>query len=137
FIATDHAPHSAKDKSASFEAAPFGIVGLETAFPLLYTYFVKEGLATLYQLIEWLSRKPAEAFQLPYGVLEIGNVANITLIDLDAEMKIDANQFASKGKNTPFNNWDVTGIPIMTIVDGKIVYQDDSFNNQSTEGLLS
>lgn len=136
FIATDHAPHAEAEKAQPFETAPFGIVGLETAFPLLYTYFVNKGKATLYQLVEWLTTKPATVFQLPYGTLAEGNIADITLIDLDTEKEIDASDFASKGKNTPFNGWKVKGAPILTVVSGKIVYRDDAIFNETTEGLL-
>ncbi len=65
FIATDHAPHTAEEKNAGFEKAPFGITGLETAFPLLYTHFVKEGKWTLKQLVDWMTQKPAEVFGMP------------------------------------------------------------------------
>lgn len=136
FIATDHAPHSEEEKAQSFETAPFGIVGLETAFPLLYTYFVEEGKATLYQLVEWLTTKPAALFQLPYGMLSEGEVADITLIDLDSEKEIAASDFASKGRNTPFDGWKVNGNPVLTMASGEIVYQDELFNNELTEGLL-
>lgn len=135
FIATDHAPHSTSEKNQTFEVAPFGIVGLETAFPLLYTYLVKDGKATLHQLVEWLTTKPADIFQLPYGSLTEGSLADITIIDLDTEKEINANEFASKGRNTPFNGWKVKGNPVLTMAGGKVVYQHDTFQNKSTKGL--
>ncbi|WP_062197792.1 dihydroorotase [Massilibacterium senegalense] len=122
FIATDHAPHTAEEKAEGMELAPFGIVGLETAFPLLYTNFVKTGIITLKQLIDYLAIKPAETFNLPYGTLAEGSIADITVIDLKHEEEIDANSFVSKGKNTPFNGWKCAGWPVLTIVDGKTVW---------------
>lgn len=123
-IATDHAPHHEDEKARDIETAPFGIVGLETAFPLMYTLFVKTKRMTLKQLIDCMSTKPAQLFNLPYGKLEVGAVADLTIIDLDKEMEIDSTQFLSKGKNTPFNGYRVAGWPVMTLVDGNIVYQE-------------
>ena len=124
FVATDHAPHAEKEKEAGILNAPFGIVGLETAFPLLYTHLVKTNKMTLSQLVEVFTRKPAEVFQLPYGLLEEGKYADITLVDLDNEVAIDKQSFYSKGKNTPFHGWNVFGNPILTIAAGKVVYKD-------------
>lgn len=122
-IATDHAPHTEEEKAKGLERAPFGIVGLETAFPLLYTYLVQKGVLTLGQLIDKMTRKPAEIFGLPYGRLEAGAVADITVIDLETERTIQPEAFASKGRNTPFAGWVCKGWPTLTIVNGKIVYQ--------------
>lgn len=124
FIATDHAPHAAEEKNVPMEKAMFGIVGLETAFPLLYTHFVKTGEWTLKQLIDWMTVKPAEVFNLPYGVLEIGGVADITVIDLEKEAVIDPDNFASKGRNTPFTGWNCIGWPVATFAEGTLVYQE-------------
>ncbi|MBB6452990.1 dihydroorotase [Salirhabdus euzebyi] len=124
-IATDHAPHTEEEKQAGFLRAPFGIVGLETAFPLLYTHLVKKKVLTLEQLVTYLTEKPANVFGLPYGKLQVGSVADIVLIDLEKEKAIDKEQFASKGKNTPFNQWKVQGWPILTVVDGKIVWGEE------------
>jgi dihydroorotase len=125
FIATDHAPHSSDEKAQGMLQAPFGIVGLETAFPLLYTYLVKQNKITLKQLVDWLTIKPASIFGLPYGKLAANVVADLTLIDVEREMNIDKHTFYSKGKNTPFHNWNVTGVPVLTICDGEIVYEED------------
>lgn len=122
FIATDHAPHTAEEKAEGMELAPFGIVGLETAFPLLYTHLVKQGILSLKQLIDFLTINPANAFQLEYGVLEVGKAADITLIDLNRTEKIDPEQFFSKGKNTPFTGWECAGWPQLTLVAGEIVW---------------
>ncbi|PLT34276.1 dihydroorotase [Bacillus sp. V5-8f] len=123
FIATDHAPHTAEEKAEGMILAPFGIVGLETAFPLLYTHFVKNGIFTLKELVEFLTVKPAESFSLPFGKLRAGAKADIVLLDLDSEKRIDSTEFASKGKNTPFNGKVCSGWPVMTIAEGKIVWE--------------
>ncbi|MBU8656026.1 dihydroorotase [Bacillus pumilus] len=124
FIATDHAPHTEEEKNETMQRAPFGIVGLETAFPLLYTRFVKTGEWTLKELIDYMTIKPAEAFSLPYGKLEEGQIADITLIDLNKEMAIDKKSFLSKGQNTPFDKLTVSGWPVMTLASGKVVYEE-------------
>ncbi|ATF14361.1 dihydroorotase [Brevibacillus sp. HB1.1] len=123
-IATDHAPHTQEEKANGMNRAPFGIVGLETAFPLLYTNLVQNGELTLKKLVELLTVKPAEAFKLPYGRLEVGAPADLTVIDLETEKTIDPSTFASKGINTPFAGWACKGWPTLTLVDGKIVYQN-------------
>lgn len=126
FIATDHAPHAAEEKAQGMLKAPFGIVGLETAFPLLYTHLVNTGKMTLQQLVDRMTVKPAETFNLPYGELKENAIADLTLIDLDRTETIDKNTFYSKGKNTPFHGWEVSGIPVMTIMEGNIVYEVDT-----------
>ncbi|WP_226087332.1 dihydroorotase [Mesobacillus sp. S13] len=123
FIATDHAPHTIEEKAEGIQLAPFGIVGLETAFPLLYTHMVKTNVITLEQLIEFFTVKPAKAFGLPYGELKAGAPADIVLIDLDEEKEINPEEFLSKGKNTPFAGWRCKGWPVMTIAEGKIVWE--------------
>ena len=125
FIATDHAPHTAEEKGNGMEQAPFGIVGLETAFPLLYTRFVKSGKWTLKQLIEWMTEKPADVFGLPYGRLHMGESADLVFLDLNKVQDIDYNSFVSKGKNTPFHNWTCTGWPVMTMFEGNVIWQEE------------
>ncbi|MGB3101459.1 MAG: dihydroorotase, partial [Psychrobacillus psychrotolerans] len=125
FIATDHAPHTEEEKSNGFEKAPFGIVGLETAFPLLYTHFVKPGEWTLQQLLDYLTIKPAKVFGFEFGKLEVGSPADLVLIDLKKEQKIDKETFISKGKNTPFNGWDCNGWPQLPMYNGEIVWQEE------------
>ena len=126
FIATDHAPHTAEEKAEKIELAPFGIVGLETAFPLLYTNLVENGVISLEQLLSFLTNKPSEAFHLPFGTLEEGKVADIVLLDLQEEKEINVNEFASKGKNTPFGGWKCKGWPVLTMVEGKVVWQKEN-----------
>ncbi len=123
-IATDHAPHTKEEKCCGMVGAPFGIVGFETAFPLLYTQFVETRKWTLKQLIDWMTVKPAKLFNLPYGKIEVGASADLILLDLEKEKIVDAEKFASKGRNTPFNGWKAKGWPILTIFEGNIVWED-------------
>lgn len=123
-IATDHAPHTSEEKGRGMKDAPFGIVGLETAFPLIYTHFVKTNMATLKDLVKWMSLNPARRLNLEYGKLVEGRIADITIIDLNKKKAIDKNEFYSKGKNTPFDGIECYGWPVMTFVEGKIVYKD-------------
>ena len=92
----------------------------------MYTYFVKEGKCTLNQLVEWMTSKPADVFDLPYGRMEEGSLADLTLIDIENEYTIDKHAFHSKAKNTPFHNWKVQGRPELTIYEGEIVYELES-----------
>lgn len=123
-IATDHAPHTEEEKAKGMDLSPFGIVGLETAFPLLYTHLVEKGHLSLIELLEKMSLAPARLFQLPWGNIEVGQSADITIIDLELEKEIDPNDFASKGRNTPFTGWKCKGWPVLTMVDGSIVWQE-------------
>ncbi|TBL78180.1 dihydroorotase [Paenibacillus thalictri] len=121
-IVTDHAPHSEEEKARGMQLAPFGIVGFETAFPLLYTKFVATGQWTLQFLVDKMTSLPAQVFGLPLGTLETGKTADITIIDLDTEQAVDPAEFASKGRNTPFTGWQLKGWPVRTIVGGKTVW---------------
>ncbi|WP_243386764.1 dihydroorotase [Bacillus kexueae] len=125
FIATDHAPHTKEEKEEGIELAPFGIVGLETAFPLLYTHFVKKNIFTLKQLLDWLTIKPANAFGLSYGTLKEGELADLTILDLEQQQVIDPEKFVSKGRNTPFAGWKCAGWPVLTMVNGEIVWEKE------------
>lgn len=127
FIATDHAPHTEEEKQAGLLLAPFGIVGLETAFSLLYTHLVQTEQVSLQQLIEWLTVKPSEVFNLPYGRLEEGTVADLVLLDLNRTYDINKQDFLSKGKNTPFHGWQVSGMPVKTFVNGKVVFEEEKY----------
>ncbi|MGX7328595.1 dihydroorotase [Enterococcus bulliens] len=122
-IATDHAPHGHDEKCQSFLKAPFGIVGSEYAFSLMYTYFVKKGIFTLEQVLNWMSRKPAELFDIAGGTLDIGTKADLVILDLETESKIDTTNFLSQATNTPFDQWMVFGETLYTLVDGTVVYQ--------------
>ncbi len=115
-IATDHAPHSAEEKSKGLPNSAFGVVGIETAFPTCYTYLVKTGIITMDRLMELLVWNPRRRFDLPLG-------KDFSLWDLSAEYEIDPADFVSMGKATPFQGWKVNGKCLATVCDGKIVYQ--------------
>jgi len=124
FIATDHAPHSLEEKAEGMKLAPFGIVGLETAFTLLHTRFVKTERWSLAQLIDWITIKPAQTFGLESGRLEVGQKADLVLLNLDLEKTIQAEEFLSKGKNTPFIGAKTIGWPVMTWVNGEVIWKE-------------
>jgi dihydroorotase len=121
-IVTDHAPHSEEEKAKGMMLAPFGILGFETAFPLLYTKFVLTGKWTLGFLLNRMTAKPADVFSLPWGKLEVGSPADVTIIDLDAKAQVNKESIVSKSKNTPFIGWELQGWPIVTIASGQIVW---------------
>jgi dihydroorotase len=121
-IVTDHAPHSQEEKEKGMMLAPFGILGFETAFPLLYTKFVLTGNWTLGFLIDRMTAKPAEVFGLPLGKLEVGSAADLTIIDLQTEKEVLKEEIVSKSKNTPFIGWKLQGWPVVTIAAGNIVW---------------
>ena len=120
-IATDHAPHSAEEKSRGLKGSAFGIVGLETAFPVLYKYLVLEGKLTLERLFEVMSVLPGRLFGLG-GLLTVGAPADVALFDLEARYKVDPSTFRSMGHATPFEGWEVQGRCVMTLVDGRTAY---------------
>jgi dihydroorotase len=120
-IATDHAPHSAEEKSRGLEKSAFGIVGIETCFPLLYTGLVEKGIISLEQLVSMLTVNPRKRFSLPEE--DIMNGLDYTVWDLNAEYKIDPNDFLSKGKATPFEGQTVKGRCLKTVCRGKTVYE--------------
>ena len=126
-IATDHAPHDLTDKQVEFSSACFGIVGLETAFPLTMK-LVEEKFLTLSQAVEKLTSRPAEIFGLKKGALSEGMDADIVLFDPDSEYIIDTATFKSKSKNSPFHGLKVRGKIIQTIVKGKSVYSAPTSN---------
>ena len=115
-IATDHAPHSAEEKAKGLEKSAFGVVGIETAFPICYTYLVKSGIITLEKLIDLLVTNPRSRFGLPNG-------SDFTVWDLEAMDVVDPADFLSLGKATPFEGWQIQGKCIATVCDGKLVYK--------------
>ncbi len=121
-IATDHAPHAAREKEQGIQKAPFGIVGLETAATLTYTELVKPGILTPMQMAEKMSYNPAKVLGLEKGTVAEGSHADLTIFDPECEWVIDPKEFLSKGKNTPFGGKKVTGKVKATIVDGEIAY---------------
>lgn len=121
-VATDHAPHTHDEKQRSMSDAPFGMVGIEVVFPLLYTYLVKTRKMTLVDLVKRMSTRPAETFSLPGGVIRVGGRADIVAVDLARERIIDPNTFYSKGRNTPFSQWPANGFPTLTFCAGKPIH---------------
>ena len=122
-IATDHAPHSKEEKSKGLEGSAMGIVGLETAFPVLYTKLVKTGVITLERLIDLMSVKPREIFTLGSGKIAVGETADLALLDLDKEFTVNPDEFLSMGRATPFEAWELFGENILTICEGEVVYE--------------
>ena len=122
-IATDHAPHAQNEKERGIIDAPFGIVGSENAFQLLYTKFVQSGVFTLQQLVDWLTIKPAEVFGFNTGKLAVGKPADITVIDLNKTYTLRSEDFYSKSRNTPFEGEVFNADIVLTLVDGRIAYQ--------------
>lgn len=122
-IVTDHAPHSVKDKQVEYNVAAFGISGIETSFALSYTHLVKEGGASLCKLSNLLSAAPAKILDLEGGSIEVGKPADLFIADLDKKYVIDSAKFYSKGKNTPFNGYEVYGDVVCTLVDGEIKFK--------------
>jgi dihydroorotase len=123
-IATDHAPHSVDDKKVEFDVAAFGVVGLETAVALAVDRLVSAGVLDLPRLVALLSTNPARVLGLPGGSLAPGSPADLTLLDLERKRQVDPLRFATKGRNTPFAGWILTGWPVATIVAGKAVFDD-------------
>ncbi|MDI6792546.1 MAG: dihydroorotase [bacterium] len=127
-IASDHAPHSPEEKNLPWEKAPFGIIGLETTLGLVLTYLVRPGILTLKQAIEKMTILPAQIFgldQVGIGSLTPGKKANVTIIDPEKKWKVNVNKFYSKGRNCPFDGWELQGKAVMTIVGGKIVMKEE------------
>ncbi|WP_425755450.1 dihydroorotase [Ihubacter sp. rT4E-8] len=123
-IATDHAPHSAEEKAKGLAGSSFGIVGLETCFPVLYTHLVEKGIISLEKLIQVMSVNPRKRFGLAGGAIEDGAPADLTILDLNRQQQVDPNQFQTKGRATPFAGWNLDGKVITTIVNGEIAYEE-------------
>lgn len=124
-IITDHAPHSAEEKGKGLAGSLMGVVGIETCFPVMYTYFVKNGVLTMAQLMKLMHDTPCERFglQVPFAN---GEEANFTLFDLGAEYTIDPKDFLSMGKSTPFEGWKVNGRCMLTAAKGAIAWSDET-----------
>ena len=132
-IATDHAPHSAEEKSRGLEKSAMGIVGIETAFPLLYTYLVKPGILSLEKLVKLLHTNPCRRFGIPTGVTASA-VTDFTVFDLNASYVIDPEEFQSMGRATPFAGWTVQGRCLLTVSDGRVAWSDGTL---STKGAAT
>ena len=128
-IATDHAPHSTEEKSRGLKSIN-GIVGLETAFAVLYTKLVKSGEISLEDLIKLMSQNPSNRFNLGIKI-ENQSIANLSVFDLDNEYEIDSKNFKSMGKSTPFNGWKVFGKCLLNVCGGKVVYSDSEFYSEN------
>ncbi len=124
-ISTDHAPHSAEEKSGSMNASPFGIVGSETAFALSYTELVEKGYLTLFELVKCMSANPARIAGIDRGSLSVGATADFVIADIGTWYEINPDTFLSKGKNTPFAGYRVKGRIEKTFVGGRKVYEED------------
>ena len=124
-IATDHAPHTADEKSRGLAGSAMGIVGLETAFPLLYKYMVLPGVITLEKLVALMSDNPRRLFGLGGG-LNVGDPADFTVLDLGAQYAVDPATFRSMGRATPFAGWQVEGRAVLTVVGGRVAYEDET-----------
>ncbi|MGN1202766.1 MAG: amidohydrolase family protein, partial [Eubacterium sp.] len=122
-IATDHAPHSAEEKSKGLEKSAMGVVGLETAFAVLNTKLVKTGIISLEKLVDMMSVKPREIFGIDGGKIAVGEVANLCLLDADREWTVDPEKFVTMGRATPFKDWKLQGENLLTIQRGEIVYE--------------
>lgn len=122
-IATDHAPHSAEEKSKGLEKSAMGVVGLETAFAVLNTKLVKTGIITLEKLVEMMSVRPREIFGIDGGEIKEGAVANLALLDVDKEWIVNPDNFVTMGRATPFEGWKLQGENLLTIYRGEIVYE--------------
>lgn len=122
-IATDHAPHSAEEKSRGLEKSAMGVVGLDCAFAVLYTGLVETGVLTLERLTELMSCAPARRFKLPGGEIKAGSPANLAVFDTYTEYTIDPAEFASMGRATPFEGWRVKGKCLMTVCAGRTVWK--------------
>jgi dihydroorotase len=125
-IATDHAPHHSDEKLVEFDRAPFGIVGLETAVPLVFDRLVHTGRIGLSRMIELLAVNPARVLGLAGGTLADGAAADITVLAPDLPVTIAAASLRSRSKNTPFDGWQLRGGVAATIVGGRVVYRNDS-----------
>ncbi|MBI4470591.1 MAG: dihydroorotase [Acidobacteria bacterium] len=127
-LATDHAPHHLDEKLGEFDRAPFGVIGLETAIPLVLDRLVNPGLIDLSRFVQLASTSPASLVRKERGTLKQGAVADVTVLDPDLQQTFDANRFRSKSRNTPFDGWQVRGGVSYTIVAGEVVY--DRSQNQ-------
>ena len=122
-IATDHAPHAIHEKDNPFDQTPFGVIGLETAVSLIWDRFVKTKKITTKRMVELMSVNPAKILNLPAGTINPEAYADITVFDPEITWTVDSSKFRSKSRNTPFEEWKLTGKVVMTIVAGEIVYK--------------
>jgi dihydroorotase len=122
-LASDHAPHSSEEKELEYDAAPFGMIGLETSLGLVLTELVATGVLSLIEAVARMSTRPCRILGLEGGVLREGAPADLTIIDPQARWTVDRRKFYSRSRNTPFDGWELTGRAEATIVGGRIVFQ--------------
>jgi dihydroorotase len=123
-LCSDHAPHCSYEKEVEFDYAPFGITGLETELALSLMQLYHSGRLSLPDVIAKFTQNPARILHLPKGTLAVGTDADVTIIDPDHDWVFDGETTASKSRNNPFNGWRLKGKAMMTIVGGRIVWQD-------------
>jgi dihydroorotase len=121
-VATDHAPHTAEEKSRGLEFSAMGVVGLETSFAVIYTKLVKEGVISLEKAVEVMAEAPRRIFNLGGG-LRVGEAADIAVFDLESRFTVDPENFLSMGHSTPFEGWELQGECCLTLVDGRVAYE--------------
>ncbi len=150
-IATDHAPHAAHEKAVEFDRAPFGLVGLETVVPLTWDRLVRSGILSPMQAVAALTTnpgrvlrglgregaRPAAAVHPLIGTLQVGAPADITVLNPERQIRVDAAKLYSKSKNTPFNGWELTGAPVLTLVAGRVVMRDGVVLNTEAHSGVS
>lgn len=122
-VASDHAPHTEKEKSQEYDKCPNGIIGVETMIPIIYTYFVKTNKISLNRFLDILVYNPIKVFNLPERDLQVGSVADIAIIDIENEHKYTKEEILSKGKNSPFIDKSFYGFTKYTLVNGEIIYK--------------
>ena len=123
-LATDHAPHSIAEKSRGLRDSLMGVVGLETAFPVVYTKLCQTGIVPLSRLIAMLTTAPQKRFALGAGKIQVGGRADLTVWDLERSYTVDPERFATMGRATPFAGWTVMGKCVATVADGKRVWDE-------------
>ncbi|MBI2350485.1 MAG: dihydroorotase, partial [Deltaproteobacteria bacterium] len=126
-VATDHAPHAGFEKEVEFDYAPFGVIGLQTSFSVVFTYMVEKGLITLSQLVERMSLSPAKLLGVRGGSISAGNEADIAILNPDEEWVVTKENLESGCKNSPFLGWKLKGLVTDVLVKGKIVLRDGKF----------
>ena len=127
-ISTDHAPHSDEEKSKGLEKSAFGVIGLDTAFPVLYTKLVETGELSLSRLIEAMSVRPREIFKLDGGKIEEGAIADLAILDLNEQWQVKGKDSFSKGSATPFEGWVLDSKNVYTILNGEIIWKSQTRN---------
>ncbi len=136
-VATDHAPHTEITKDVEFDAAPNGVIGVETAFPALYTALVKPGHLDLATLVRVMSLGPASVLGLDHGPIRDGGPADLTLLDLDARWEVAAGDFVSRSFNCPWIGETLTGLAVATVASGRVLYHHPSLHPAGVEEAVA